>query len=260
MSRTEKIKRLVVKIGSGVIAAHKIKPEGSHLSALVEQIYSLHKEGKEIILVSSGAIVLGMDELNLEIRPSDLASLQACAAVGQAVLMRTYSRLFEKHNIKCAQILLTWDDFKDPKRYDNAHLTLKELLNRGVVPIINENDTTATEEIKFGDNDKLSALVAKLIHADRLVILSDVDGVHNDKKEIIKEIKEITKEVESFATDTTKKNISRGGMITKLEAVKIATSSCIPCVIAGSGTANVLVNISEGSQVIGTYFPEKEKK
>ena len=259
MSRT-KIKRIVVKIGSGVIAAHKKKPEGSHLSALVEQIYHLRKEEKEIIVVSSGAIVLGMGELDLEARPSDLASLQACAAVGQAVLMRTYSDLFEKYGVKCAQVLLTWDDFKDHKRYENAHHTFKAILSKGVIPIINENDTTSTEEIKFGDNDKLSALVAKLIHADSLVILSDVDGFHNDKMEIIKEVKEITKEIESFATDTTKKNISRGGMITKLEAVKIATSSSIPCVIAGSGTANVLVNIAGGTPVTGTYFPEKEKK
>ena len=259
MSRT-KIKRIVVKIGSGVIAAHKKKPEGSHLSSLIEQIYRLREEEKEIILVSSGAIILGMSELNLGVRPSDLASLQACAAVGQAVLMRTYSILFEKHGIKCAQILLTWDDFKDHKRYDNAHHTFKAILDKGVVPIINENDTISTEEIKFGDNDKLSALVAKLIHADSLIILSDVDGFHNDKKEVIKEIKEITKEIESFATDTTKKDISKGGMITKLEAVKIATPAGIPCVIAGSGTANVLVDIVVGAQTTGTYFPEKEKK
>ena len=269
MSRT--ITRIVIKIGASVIEAHKIKPDGSDLGKLVEQIDRLHKEGREIILVSSGAIFLGMSELNQKARPSDLASLQACAAVGQNVLMRTYSDLFEKQEpkIKCAQILLAWDDFNDPKRRNNARHTLEKLLENKVIPIINENDTTSTEEIKFGDNDKLSAMVAEPIHANLLSILSSgVEGFYNDKKEIIPEIKKITSEIESFARDTTNKNVSKGGMITKLEAVKFATSHGIPCVIAGSGTANVLINVVQGVSVgthfttvpAGTYPLEKEKK
>ena len=253
MSRT--IKCIVVKIGSGVIEAHKRSPDGSDLSSLVREMSHLHNNGIEIIIVSSGAIVLGMNELKLETRPSDLASLQACAAIGQNVLMRTYSHLFEKHDgIKCAQILLTWGDLHDSARLKNAHHTLKAILKNKVIPIINENDTIATEEIKFGDNDKLSAMVAELSHANRLTILSSgVEGFYNDKKEVIPEIKKITEQIQGFATDTTNKNVSKGGMITKLEAVKIATSSNIPCVIAGSGTANVLTHVVQGLPV-GTYF------
>jgi len=252
MSR--EIKRIVVKIGSGVIEAHKRSPKRSDLSSLVEQMSPLHKKGTEIILVSSGAIILGMGELSLKTRPSDLASLQACAAVGQAVLMRTYSRLFERYKIICAQILLTWDDFNDPKRRNNAKHTLEKLLGSTVIPIINENDTTSTEEIKFGDNDKLSAKVAKLIDADRLAILSSgVEGFYDDQRKIIPKITKITKKDESFATDTTNKNVSKGGMITKLEAIKVATSSGIPCVIAGSGSTIAISKIVQ-VQPVGTYF------
>ena len=269
MSR--KINRIVIKIGSGVIEAHKIKPKGSDLSALVAQMSRLHKNGTEIVLVSSGAIILGMGELKLTTRPSDLASLQACAAVGQNILMRTYSDLFAKQKpvIRCAQILLTGDDFNDPKRRDNARHTLEKLLENTVIPIINENDTTSTEEIKFGDNDKLSAMVAEPIRANLLSILSSgVEGFYDDKKEIIPEIKKITSKIESFATDTTNKNVSKGGMITKLEAIKFATSHDITCVIAGSGTANVLTNIVQGVSVgtrfttvpLGTYPLNEEKK
>ena len=259
MSR--KIERIVIKIGSSVIRAHKMKSDND-LESLIEKMSRLHERNKEIVLVSSGAIVLGMDELGQKTRPSDLASLQACAAVGQAVLMRTYSRLFEKYKIKCAQILLTWDDFKSEKRLDNARHTLKALLDKKVIPIINENDTVSTEEIKVGDNDKLSAFVAKLIHANSLVMLSsEVKGFLNNRREIIPEVAEVTKEIESFATDTTKKDVSRGGMITKLEAVKIATSFGIPCVIASSGTANVLNYIIDGVKGahVGTYFYPKVK-
>ena len=260
MSR--KLKRVVVKIGSSVIAAHRTKPGESHLSALIDQIGFLHKEGKEFILVSSGAIVLGMNELDQEVRPSDLASLQACAAVGQNVLMRTYGDLLGQYHIKCAQLLLTWDDFKNHTRYDNAHHTLKAILNKGVIPIINENDTISTEEIKFGDNDKLSALVAKLIHADSLVILTDEKGLYrieDGKKVFFDKVDEVTKEIESLATDTTKKNTSKGGMITKLEAVKIATASGIPCVIASSSVADVLTGVVLHGEQVGTYFPAKSK-
>ncbi len=255
MSRAKEIRHIIVKIGSGVIEAHKTKSEGSDLSALVEEMSRLHENGTAIVLVSSGAIILGMGELNLKTRPADLASLQACAAVGQAVLMRTYSRLFERHKIKCAQILLTWDDFNDPKRRENARHTLKKLLENTVVPIINENDTTSTDEIKFGDNDKLSAKVAKLIDADRLVILSSgVKGFHDDKGKHIPRVDgKITDQIQSFAMDTTNKNVSKGGMITKLEAVKVATSNGIPCVIAGSGTASVLTSVVQG-EPRGTYF------
>ena len=152
---------------------------------MAKQISQLHKKGIEVVLVSSGAIALGMGELGETRRPTDLGALQARAAIGQAVLMRNYIESFKKVGLKCAQVLLTWDDFGKDNRTLNVRHTLDALLQKGVVPVINENDTTSTEEIKFGDNDKLSALVAKLLHANLLVMLSDVDGLLNINKEVI---------------------------------------------------------------------------
>ncbi len=256
------IRCIVIKIGSSVIATYKMKPKTAHLRSLIEQISHLRQQNIDVILVSSGAIVLGLGELNEHIRPRDLPSLQATAAIGQTVLMRTYNDLFKRTKMKCAQILLTWDDFGDRERYNNARTTLKAILERGVIPIINENDTIATDEIKFGDNDKLSALVASLLHADLLLILSDVEGLYDIKdgqKKIFEEIKEITRDIEGVAADTTKKQISKGGMIAKLEAVKIATHANIPCIIAHGETENVLRRILKGER-IGTLFIEKEDK
>jgi len=194
-----------------------------------------------------------------------LASLQARAAIGQGVLMGTYGDLFiapSSEGRKCAQVLLTWEDFDNRQRYLNARNTLNAILEQNVVPIINENDTISTDEIKFGDNDKLAALVASLVQADLLVILSDVEGLYDPtqgEKKILEEIKEITGEIEGFASGTTKKQMSRGGMVTKLEAIKIATHANIPCVIAHGEMENVLLRILEGER-IGTFFVEKEEK
>lgn len=257
-----KIKRIVIKVGSSVIATYKMKPKRAHLRSLVKEISEIQKSGIEVVLVSSGAIVLGLGEMGQRYRPSDLFSLQASAAVGQNVLMRTYSDFFKKNKIKCAQVLLTWDDFDNRARFNNARNTIRSILDSGIVPIVNENDTISTDEIKFGDNDKLSALVASLIGSDLLLILSDVEGVYNVKsaeKEVIQEIKEITKEIEEIASDTKKKHISKGGMIAKLEAVKIVTHANIPCVIAHGETPNVLSRILKGER-LGTFFLEKEGK
>ena len=256
------VKRIVVKIGSSVIAAFKMHPQEARLRSLVDQMSRIKESGIEVILVSSGAIVLGMGELNEKFRPSGLASLQACAAIGQAVLMRTYSDLFKQNKIKCAQVLLTWDDFSNRERYNNARHTLRAILDYGAIPVINENDTISTDEIKFGDNDKLSALVACLSDSDLLAILSDVEGLYDlkdDKKGIFSEIKEVTKEIEGLASDTNKRHTSKGGMIAKLEAVKIATHANIPCVIASGELEDVLTRILKGER-IGTFFVEKEEK
>lgn len=256
------IKRIVVKVGSSVVATYKKKPRESHLRSLVEQIVDLTHKNTEVILVSSGAIVLGMNELNKSQRPGDLASLQACAAIGQTALMRMYTDLFKQHKTKCAQLLLTWDDFDNRIRFNNARHTLRAILDRNVIPIINENDTISTEEIKFGDNDKLSALVSSLMHSDLLVILSDVEGLYDLKKgqkKIFQEIKEITEEIESIASGTSKRHVSQGGMTAKLEAVKIATHANVPCVIAHGETENVLLRILNKER-IGTFFVEKEEK
>lgn len=254
------VKRIVIKVGSSVIVTYRLKPRLAHLRSLVEQIASVQKKGIEVVVVSSGAIVFGMGALNERKRPKDVASLQALAAIGQAILMETYSELFRKNRTTCAQVLLTWDDFDNRGRYNNARNTFRAILERQVIPIVNENDTIATDEIKFGDNDKLSALVAGLIEADLLLILSDVEGLFDlkgGKKRLLKEIKEITGDIEGMAAGTDKKDISKGGMTAKLDAIKIATHSQIPCIIANGETENVLVRALNAER-IGTFFMEKE--
>jgi len=256
------IKRVVIKVGSSIIATTQMKPRVSLLRSLVKQIASLREKNIDVVLVSSGAIVFGMGEVNQRKRPSDLSSLQALAAIGQTLLMKKYCELFKKRKKICAQVLLTWEDFDNRLRYNNARNTFQSLLDRGVIPVVNENDTIATDEIKFGDNDKLSALVAGLIQADLLIILSNVEGLYNLKspeKKIFEEIKEITKEIEGVACGTDNKHVSKGGMTTKLEAVKIATHAQIPCVIAHGQAEDILLRILNGEK-IGTLFVEKEEK
>ena len=269
----KKVKRIVIKVGSSVIATDQMKPRIAHLRSLVEQVSAVRRRDIDVILVSSGAIVLGMGELNRKRRSSDLASLQALAAIGQTVLMRKYNELFKKNKQKCAQLLLTWDDFDNRLRHNNARNTLRTMLEWGVIPVINENDTISTDEIKFGDNDKLSALVASLVQADLLVLLSDVEGFYDLKgkeKKLFNEIKEITREIEGFASGSSshsvsavnkaaKKHMSKGGMAAKLDAIKVATQAKIPCIIANGETENVLLRILKGER-IGTLFMEKEEK
>lgn len=260
--RNREIKKIVIKVGSSLIANYQLKPKRAMLSSLVSQISRISHQGKQVVLVSSGAIVLGMGELNERIRPTDLASLQARAAIGQAVLMRMYSDLFKKNKSKCAQVLLTWEDFDARLRYNNARNTFLAILERGVIPIVNENDTISTDEIKFGDNDKLSALVAGMIRADLLLILSDVEGLmdlkRNDKK-VFDEIHDVTDEIKAVASSTTKKHISKGGMSAKLEAVKLANHAHVPCIIAHGETPNILPRILNGER-IGTFFVEKDSR
>ena len=256
------IKKVVVKIGSSLIAAHQGGRHKKELSRLVDQIYALKKKGIDVVLVSSGAIALGMSETKLKKRPVDLALLQTLAAIGQNILMRLYSDLFKKRKIICAQVLLTWDDFNHRERFNNARNTLSQMLQQDVVPIVNENDTISTEEIKFGDNDKLSALVASLIDADLLIILSDVEGFYEIKdgeKKVFEEVKKVTEELEKLATGTKNKQMSKGGMTTKLEAVKIVTKARIPCVIAHAQAENILLRIIKGEKA-GTLFLAEEEK
>lgn len=256
------IKRIVIKIGSSVIATYAMKPRVAHLRSLVEEICQAQKQGIEVILVSSGAIVLGMGEMKLRKRPTELASLQTLAAIGQTILMRKYNEFFKSYKSKCAQVLLTWDDFNGRERFNNARNTFKQMLEWGIVPVVNENDTIATDEIKFGDNDKLSALVASMVDADLLLILSDVDGLYDatsGEKKYLREIKEITADIESVAGGTHKKEMSKGGMIAKLQAIKIAAQAKVASVIANGEMEKVLTRVLAGES-IGTYFVEKEEK
>lgn len=251
------IKRIVVKLGSSQIVDAQLRPKTAQLAGLARQIAQLNKKGIEVVLVSSGAIALGMGQLGEKKRSTELAVLQARAAIGQAALMKLYSELLRKVGLKCGQVLLTWDDFDNRARFSNARHTLEAILKAKVVPVINENDTTSTEEIKFGDNDKLSALVASLLHADLLVILSDVEGLYDANKKVFEEVREITAEIEGVAGGTKNVNVARGGMKAKIDAVKIATHAQTACVITAGSTKDVLLRLVKGER-IGTYFIEKK--
>jgi glutamate 5-kinase len=230
----------------------------SFVQGITQQIVRLRQEGREILLVSSGAIALGMSLLKLECRPKELSQLQAVAAIGQNELMNMYRGFFEKNNAHCAQVLLTWEDFDSRKRYLNAKNTLITLLRLGAIPIINENDTVSTEEIKFGDNDRLSALVASLVSADLLVVLSDIDGLlGEDKKTVVRIVDEITPKIKKLACPTDKAT-SVGGMVTKLEAARIAIDSGIPCVIANGRKVDIINLAVNKPQECGTLFVSKK--
>jgi glutamate 5-kinase len=248
--------RLVVKLGTGVLTDSRKQPDPAQLEQLVAQVAALRKSGKEIVLVTSGAVGAGMGALGYEKRPGDLAELQACAAVGQSRLMATYADLFARHNLHVAQVLLTHDDLEHHERHLNARNTLVTLLGRGVVPIINENDAVSFTEIKFGDNDTLSALVASLLPADLLVILTTVDGViENFSKanpKTISVIEKIDSTIEKLAGGTDSET-AVGGMASKIQAAKIAVRSGIPLVIASGKKKNVLAKILSGEDE-GTLF------
>jgi glutamate 5-kinase len=248
--------RLVLKLGTGVLTDSRKQPDPVQLEQLVAQVAALRKTGKEIVLVTSGAVGAGMGALGYEKRPAGLAELQACAAVGQSRLMAIYADLFARHNLHVAQVLLTHDDLEHHERHLNARNTLVTLLGRGVVPIINENDAVSFTEIKFGDNDKLSALVASLLPADLLVILTTVDGViENFSKanpKTISVIEKIDSTIEKLAGGTDSET-AVGGMASKIQAAKIAVRSGIPLVIASGKKKNVLAKILAGEDE-GTLF------
>ena len=248
--------RIVVKLGTGVLTDSRKQPDPAQLEQLVAQVAALRKSGKEIVLVTSGAVGAGMGALGYEKRPGELAELQACAAVGQSRLMAMYAELFARHNLHVAQVLLTHDDLEHHERHLNARNTLVTLLGRGVVPIINENDAVSFTEIKFGDNDTLSALVASLLPADLLVILTTVDGVIENfgraNPKTISVIEKIDSDLEKIARDTDS-DTAVGGMASKIQAAKIAVRSGIPLVIASGKKKNVLAKILAGENE-GTLF------
>jgi glutamate 5-kinase len=248
--------RLVVKLGTGVLTDSRKLIDPAQLEQLVAQVASLKKSGKEIVLVTSGAVGAGMGALGYASRPADLAEKQACAAVGQSRLMAAYDKLFSAHGLVVAQVLLTHEDLEHHERHLNARNTLVTLLNRGVIPIINENDAVSFTEIKFGDNDKLSALVASLLPADLLVILTTVDGVIENfgakNAKTLSVIEQINTTVEKMAGGTTSET-AVGGMKSKIDAAKIVIRSGIPLVIASGKKKDTLVKILAGADE-GTLF------
>lgn len=222
----------------------------------------LKNAGHEIILVSSGAIGMGVGKLSLKEKPSDMATKQAAAAVGQCELMYTYDKLFSEYNHTVAQILLTGLDLEDPTRYHNIKTTMNKLLELRVLPIINENDTVNTDEISVGDNDTLGAIVAVSMHADLLVLLSDIDGLYtadphkNADAKLIEEIHEITPEIEALGGKS-QSGLGTGGMATKLSAAKRCIARGTDVIIANGSQPSVLYNILDGEKV-GTRFISKK--
>ncbi len=256
-------KRIVVKIGSGVLT----EDSGLNLKALrtiSSQICRLADRGLEIILVSSGAMASGIKKIGLSKRPDEIPKRQAVAAVGQAGLIMEYEKAFARYNKKVAQILLTSDDLVNRKRYLNARNTLCTLLSWKVIPIINENDTVAVEEIKFGDNDNLSAMITLLMDADILINLTDIDGLYtkdprkNRDAELISVVATIKKDIEKYASDIPGA-LGTGGMLSKIIAAKKVTAAGIPMLIAGGEKSDILIKLFSGEEH-GTFFiPKKEK-
>jgi glutamate 5-kinase len=253
-------KKIVIKVGSSLFCTKKGEFEQAALNKLVKQLSDLAKDSKvKFVIVSSGAIALGMLKLKLCSRPTELHSLMAVASIGQNILMTSYGKAFKETTV--GQVLLTWEDFNDHKRRINAKNTLNKLLDLSCVPVVNENDAVATEEIKIGDNDRLSAMVAETISADLLIILSDVDGLLNKDKKLIKSVPEINSQIKALARPG-EKTTSVGGMITKIEAAKIAVDSGIPCVIANGKNSKVISRIisdpfCQGSWTV--FIPSKGK-
>lgn len=247
---------IVIKIGSSTLTNEQGKLDLNNLKRIVKEISLLKKK---VIIVTSGAIVTGAERLGLKSKPKTLPEKQAAAAVGQSILMRQYERAFESFGIPVAQILLTKDAITNKERFINAKNTIKTLIGEGVVPIVNENDTVAVQEIKVGDNDTLSAYVAKMVGADILIILSDVDGFYaknkNGEKIKLSCVKEITKEILSFAGNSSS-NKGTGGMVTKIEAAKIVNAEGIPMVIAYGREKDAISKIVAGKSV-GTLFLAK---
>ncbi len=247
-------KRVVIKLGTGVLTTGIGDLDTQRIDTLCKQVVALRERGIEVVIVSSGAVGLGMGKLKLEKRPKDLATLQACASVGQSVLINTWQKSFNPHDITVAQILLTREDLRAKHRHNAIFNTVERLLAHGAVPIVNENDTVSAAEIKFGDNDTLSALVASIINADQLFILSNIPGLIDMQGtgEVVQRVEKMTAEIEAMAQGT-KHTTSVGGMISKLSAAKIAhRAGC--GVIIGSGTDAELFEKLLDGQSVGTYF------
>ena len=258
-------KRIVIKIGSSSLQhAETGDMDYVKLEKLVRALCDIRNQGKEVVLVSSGAIAAGRNAMKLSNRAdiagdSPIAVKQACAAVGQARLMMVYQKLFSEYNHIAAQILMTKNTIVDDLNRFNAHNTFMELLKLGAIPVVNENDTVATYEIEIGDNDTLSAIVAALIEADLLILLSDIDGLYSDDPrtnhdaEFIEVVEHLDDEIMQMGRSTTGSNVGTGGMGTKLIAAQIATKSGADMIIANSVNLEVIHQIMEGENV-GTLF------
>lgn len=257
-------KRVVVKVGTSTITYSNGKRNFSQIDRLARELSDLQNQGKEMILVTSGAVAVGVDRLGLPKKPDTIPGKQAAAAVGQGVLMHTYEKFFADYGQVVAQVLLTKTESIDRHRYTNSRNTFMELLKQGVIPIVNENDVVALDELKIGDNDNMSALVAGIVDADLVIILSDIDGLYtanpqtNLDAELVHLVTEITPEIEASAGGVGSAR-GTGGMATKIQAAKAATSSGINLVIASGTEKNAIPRILEGEN-IGTLFVSRENR
>ena len=257
-------KRIVIKIGSSSLTHEET---GSinllKMERLVRAICDMRNMGYDVCLVSSGAIAVGRNALGMKERPTDISTKQACAAVGQGRLMMAYQKIFGEYNQTSGQVLLTKNTMVNPVSRDNTIHTFQELFRLGVIPIVNENDTVSTYEMQFGDNDTLSALVASLIGADLLILLSDIDGLYTDDPRsnpdavLIPLVEKIDESLFAMAKSTTGTNVGTGGMSTKLTAAKIATYSGADMVIANGGDVRILYDILDNN-FKGTLFKASE--
>lgn len=253
----KKLKRITVKIGTRVLTDNRNRIDKKVIKSLVDQVADLMDRGLEVIIVTSGAIGAGLGILNIDKKKASLSELQATASVGQNHLMDIYSGYFTKRGYVAGQILLTQDDLNDRRRFLNIRYTLNALVKHKAVPIINENDSVSTDEIKCGDNDRLSGLVSDLADSDLLVILTDVEGLYDDEGKVVDKVKAITGDVKALCKGKGCE-VSTGGMITKLEAAKNTTHAGIQTVIARGRRKNVLIEIVDGKN-IGTRFDAQER-
>lgn len=255
-NKTEE-RRLVIKVGTSLLTNSEGRLDLGQIERLAAEISSLRQEGHRVLLVSSGAIAAGVGKLGWSQKPATLADKQAAAAVGQVTLMERYEACFSKNGVPVGQVLLTRQDLEDRARYLNARTTLLKLLDLGVVPIINENDTVAVEEIRVGDNDTLAAIVAAKVEADLVILLTDVEGLFPAKGlsplAPIRRVEAITPEIEALARKTTGFWGGTGGMSTKIQAARIATASGVTLVIASGRKPGVLQRVVNGEPE-GTLF------
>lgn len=260
MTREEfkNIRRVVVKVGTSTLTYENGRLNFQRMEHLANTMSSLRQKGIQVVLVSSGAIGVGAGRLNLQERPKDLAKKQALAALGQAQLVKIYQKLFDGYSQLVAQVLLTKDIMLKPERYTNARNTLDKLLEMGIIPIINENDTIATDEIEFGDNDTLSAMVAKLIGADLLVLMSDIDGLYSanpkthSNAKIIRSVHVDNEKLDKLAGGAGS-SFGTGGMYTKIAAARCASKEKIDTILVNGDDPAVVFDILAGKE-IGTHF------
>ena len=261
-SKIAEVKRVVVKVGTSTITYPNGKINYEKIEKLARIMTDLQNQGKEMILVSSGAGAAGVGRMGLEAKPASIPGTQACAAVGQGILMHIYERLFGEYDQVVAQVLLTKSDMVNRHSYANARNALQEMISWGVIPIINENDVVAIDEFKIGDNDNLSALVASLADADLDILLSDIDGLYtanpktHPEARLVSVVEEVTPEIEATAGGAGSKNAT-GGMLTKLQAAKNAMSAGIALIIANGEDLEILRKIMRGEPV-GTLFVPRE--